>query len=125
MGTGTILIAEDERGVRELAREFLSLSGYTVLEARDGRGSHRHRRKSRRSHRSADHRRDDAAHGRPRTGRAHGGVAARHQDFFMSGYAEYVPAQSEADEKSQWLTKPFTRVALTRKAGEILKPAAS
>src|SRR5262249_53080852 len=35
-GSGTILIAEDERAVRELAREFLILSGYNVLEARDG-----------------------------------------------------------------------------------------
>jgi len=27
---------EDEAGVRELAREYLETSGYTVLEARDG-----------------------------------------------------------------------------------------
>jgi two-component system cell cycle sensor histidine kinase/response regulator CckA len=36
-GTETILVAEDEDGVRGVAREVLSLCGYTVLEARNGR----------------------------------------------------------------------------------------
>ena len=35
-GTGTILLAEDEQDVREVAREFLESGGYTVIEARDG-----------------------------------------------------------------------------------------
>ena len=32
-GSGTILLVEDEQGVRELAREILEINGYTVLEA--------------------------------------------------------------------------------------------
>jgi PAS domain S-box-containing protein len=35
-GTGVILLAEDEAGVRTLARQVLETSGYTVLAARDG-----------------------------------------------------------------------------------------
>ncbi len=35
-GVGTVLLAEDEEAVRELACEFLSASGYQVIAAKDG-----------------------------------------------------------------------------------------
>lgn len=35
-GSGVVLLVEDEKGVRELTREYLEKSGYTVLEAPDG-----------------------------------------------------------------------------------------
>jgi two-component system, cell cycle sensor histidine kinase and response regulator CckA len=35
-GTEVVLLVEDEKGVRDLAREYLELSGYSVIEAEDG-----------------------------------------------------------------------------------------
>jgi len=35
-GSETVLLVEDEKGVRELAREYLEMSGYSVIEAEDG-----------------------------------------------------------------------------------------
>jgi len=35
-GEGTILVVEDDDAVRRMTREFLKISGYTVLEARSG-----------------------------------------------------------------------------------------
>jgi two-component system, cell cycle sensor histidine kinase and response regulator CckA len=38
-GSETILLVEDEKGVRELAREYLERNGYSVLEAGDGQAA--------------------------------------------------------------------------------------
>jgi CheY-like chemotaxis protein len=38
-GSGVVLLVEDEKGVRELTREYLEASGYTVLEAEEGQSA--------------------------------------------------------------------------------------
>src|SRR4029077_16346283 len=35
-GTETVLLVEDQEGIRDLVREFLQRKGYTVLQAVDG-----------------------------------------------------------------------------------------
>lgn len=35
-GSEVVLLVEDEKGVRELARQYLEMNGYTVIEAEDG-----------------------------------------------------------------------------------------
>jgi two-component system, cell cycle sensor histidine kinase and response regulator CckA len=35
-GSEVVLLVEDEKGVRQLARQYLEMTGYTVLEAEDG-----------------------------------------------------------------------------------------
>jgi DNA-binding response OmpR family regulator len=36
MGSGTVLVVDDERGIRELCRVNLALAGFEVLDAADG-----------------------------------------------------------------------------------------
>jgi CheY-like chemotaxis protein len=122
-GSGTILIAEDERAVRELAREFLVLSGYNVLEARDGAEAM------------------DIARGHagpidllitdvvmPRMGgreltRSMAEIRPDTKVLYMSGYAEFATHPEQLDGKVSWLTKPFTRTALARMVEQVLEKA--
>jgi PAS domain S-box-containing protein len=120
-GSGTILIAEDERDVRELAREFLILSGYTVLEARDGLQAV----EIARIHAGPiDLLITDVI--MPRLGGRD--LAARIAELrpetkvlFISGYAEYAPQRGDSDSPSApWLAKPFTRLALAGMVRQVL-----
>jgi CheY-like chemotaxis protein len=115
LGTGTILLAEDEKEVREISREFLTMSGYTVIEAKDGAEA-------------------------LESGTKHGGtidllvtdmvmpgmngrdLAARLtalqpklKVIFMPGYTEYAMARNENLEPDKvLLQKPFTRSVLVQ-----------
>jgi PAS domain S-box-containing protein len=123
-GTGTILLAEDEQDVREVAREFLESGGYTVIEARDGAeaikvvGKHEG---------VIDLLITDMVMpgmtGQELGGRLqekHGGLRI----LYMSGYSEHAAADSvQGDATLQLLTKPFSRGALLRAVHNILKPA--
>ena len=121
-GCETLLLVEDEAAVRQSAREFLTLKGYVVLEAKNG---------------------EDALHVArdyvgpidlmitdvvmPHMGGAKlaGQLAAerpRMKVLFVSGYAENTVLRHGAiDVTNSFLQKPFSLKALARKIREVLK----
>ncbi len=121
-GTETVLLAEDEQDVREIAREFLESGGYRVMEAKDGAEA---------IHLAAKHRgkiqllvTDMVMPGM--TGQElavqlqseHPGLCV----VFMSGYSEHAATEmANADPTVRLLTKPFSRSAILRTVGEILR----
>jgi len=121
-GTETILLTEDERDVREVAREFLESGGYTVIEARDGIEALGLVEK----HEGAiDLLITDMVMPRM-TGQE---LAARLKEqrprlrmLYMSGYSERAAADSlRAEPGVRLLAKPFSRSALLRTVHELLK----
>ncbi len=121
-GSETILLTEDERDVREVAREFLESGGYTVIEARDGLEALGIVEK----HQGAiDLLITDMVMPRM-TGQE---LAARLKEqrpklrmLYMSGYSERAAADSlRADPTVRLLAKPFSRSALLRTVHELLK----
>ena len=69
-GIGTVMLVEDEDPVRIFGARALRNKGYKVLEAKSGEARARTDPRRRRKDRSVDHRRRDAAHGRPGAGAA-------------------------------------------------------
>jgi len=121
-GTETILLTEDERDVREVAREFLESGGYTVIEARDGMEALGLVEK----HQGAiDLLITDMVMPRM-TGQE---LAARLKEqrpklrmLYMSGYSERAVAESlRVDPMVRLLAKPFSRSALLRTVHELLR----
>jgi two-component system, cell cycle sensor histidine kinase and response regulator CckA len=123
-GSETILLAEDETGVRELASEFLTSAGYTVLVAADG----------------AEALNIAAKHPHPihllltdlvmpRMGGAD--LAERlcqarpeTRVVFMTGYAEFPTRNDDAFSIDACvLQKPFSRLTLLEKIREALRAA--
>jgi hypothetical protein len=120
-GTETVLLAEDEQDVREIARQFLETGGYEVIEAKDGADAIRL---------AAEHRgkidllvTDMVMPGM--TGqelavclqREHPGLCV----VFMSGYSEHAATEmADADPSVRLLSKPFSRFAFLRIVREVL-----
>src|SRR5438445_1863428 len=121
-GTETILLTEDERDVREVAREFLESGGYTVIEARDGADSLGLAETQRGAIdlliidmvMSAITRQELAARQKERQPEL--------RMLYMSGYSERAAAETmQPDPSVRLLAKPFSRSALLRVVHELLK----
>ncbi len=123
-GTETVLLAEDEQDVREVAREFLESGGYKVLEACNGADALRL---------VAEHKGsiDLLVTDMVMPGMTGQELAARLQQqrtglsvIYMSGYSEHAAAEAaQADASVRLLTKPFSRGAILRTVREVLSHA--
>jgi two-component system, cell cycle sensor histidine kinase and response regulator CckA len=121
-GTETVLLAEDEADVREIARQFLESGGYQVIEAKNGAEA-------------VDLARanvgkidllvtDMVMPGM--TGHELAAKLQREQPrlcvIFMSGYSEHAATEmADADPGVRLLTKPFSRTALLRAVREMFE----
>ncbi len=123
-GTGTVLVVEDEDGVRELIREFLESAGYRVLDARCGEDALAVAE-------SSGGAIDLLVADRALPGLSGSQTASRLRSaipglavLFVSGYPDEM-AHDEASA-STFLAKPFTRNALANKVREVVRarPAA-
>jgi len=120
-GTETILLAEDEQDVCEVAREFLESGGYTVIEAHNGAEALRLAGE----HKSViDLLVTDMVMpgmtGKELAGRLqhrHSGIGV----IYMSGYSEQTVAETaQADASMLLLTKPFSRSSILRAVRQAL-----
>jgi len=121
-GTETILLAEDEQDVREVAREFLESAGYKVLLAANGQEA---------LGKVADFsgRIDLLVSDMIMPGMTGKELVRRLRQkrpgfgvIYMSGYSEQAAAEAtRTDPSATVLTKPFSRSALLRTVREILK----
>jgi len=121
-GSETILLAEDERDVREVAREFLGMCGYTVLEAKDGvQAIEIASRHPGPIHLLVTDMVMPAMSGRELAARL-APLRREMKVIYMSGYTEYASVrQGELQQDEVLLTKPFTRSSLARTVREVLR----
>ena len=120
-GTETVLLAEDEADVRELAREFLEAAGYNVIQACNGQEALK---------RAAEYSAqiDLLVTDLVMPGITGQQLAALLQQervglgvIFMSGYSEHAAAEAaQAGSSVRILTKPFNRGALLRAVRHVL-----
>ena len=125
-GTETILVAEDNAGLRKLATRVLERAGYTVLEAATGDEALR-----------LLERQDQAVHlllsdvVMPGMSGRHlaeqlGRTRPRMKVLYMSGYtSDTIVRHGVLEANMPFLNKPFSAAALLRKVREVLDSADS
>jgi len=124
-GTETILLAEDEQDVREIAREFLESGGYRVIEAKDGKEALELAKENRDQI-------DLLVSDMVMPGMTGQQLAERLRKdqpeisvVFMSGYSEHAATEmADADPSVRLLSKPFSRNTILRGVREILNAKA-
>ncbi len=115
-----MLIAEDEDAVRELASEFVSSAGYTVLTAKDGAEALAI------AERSAEPIHvliTDVVMPKmrgPELAKRLKELQAELKIVYMSGYLEYNSGNGQFLEEGFFLQKPFSRNTLVSKVDEAL-----
>jgi CheY-like chemotaxis protein len=122
LGTETILLVEDEAGVRGLAKRVLSDLGYTVIEAADGDEALRIVQTQAKA--TIDLLLTDVVMpklgGKPLVER----LAITHPNIrvlFTSGYTEWgIVYQGRLGQGVAFLQKPFSAATLARKVREVL-----
>jgi PAS domain S-box-containing protein len=123
-GCETLLLAEDENAVRQSTREFLSLSGYIVLEAKNGTEA---LALARVYNGVIDLMITDVVMPQMGGARLAAELAADRPDMrvlFVSGYAETTFQHHGAiDVTTRFLQKPFSLKTLARKVREVLDQA--
>jgi two-component system, cell cycle sensor histidine kinase and response regulator CckA len=120
-GSETILLAEDEQDVREIAREFLESGGYRVIEAKDGAEALELAKK----HRGLIDLLVSDMVMPGMTGQQLAERLRKDQPYvsvvFMSGYSEHAATEmADADPSVRLLSKPFSRSTILRGVREIL-----
>jgi two-component system cell cycle sensor histidine kinase/response regulator CckA len=121
-GSETILLVEDDDGVREVARTVLGRHGYTLLEAASAGEA---RRASSEHEGAIDLLLTDVVVPSEDGGSLAERLAAERPGLrvlFMSGYAgEAVAHHGFVEFEAPFIEKPFTPEALARKVGEVLE----
>jgi signal transduction histidine kinase/ActR/RegA family two-component response regulator len=120
-GSETILLVEDEKGVRDLVRDVLQTSGYTVLEARHGIEA---LAVARRHGGPIDLLLTDAVMpqmGGPELAECLVALQPGLKVLYMSGYTERTVVHHRVlDADVPYLQKPVTVEAVTRRVREVL-----
>jgi len=120
-GWETVLLVEDEEGVRDLAREIIQLQGYTVLEARHpGEALLVNEEHAGRIHLLVTDVVMPQMSGRELADRL-ASMRSETKVLYMSGYTDdAIVRHGVLDAHTPFVQKPFTPEALLRKIREVL-----